>query len=39
MSICSTKLIEKIDGIAEDNRNGVFIRDNGKVSCRAPSAA
>ena len=33
------KLIKKIDGTAEDNRNGVFIRDNGRVNCQAPSAA
>jgi len=39
MSIYSTKLIEKIDGIAEDNGNGIFVRDNGIVNCRTPSAA
>ena len=39
MSVYSIKLIEKIDGIAEDNRNGVFVYDSGMVSCRAPSAA
>jgi len=37
MSVYSTKLIEKIDGTAEDNGNGVFIRDNEIVNCRAPS--
>jgi hypothetical protein len=39
MSVCSIKLIEKIDSIAEDNGNGVFVRDNRIVNCRAPSAA
>jgi len=39
MSVCSTKLIEKIDGIVEDNGNSVFISDNGRVACQAPSAA
>ena len=39
MSIYSTKLIEKIDGIVEDNGNGVFVHDNGMVDCRAPSTA
>jgi len=39
MSIYSTKLIEKIDGTAEDNGNGVFVRNNGRVNYRAPSAA
>ena len=39
MSVCSTKLTEKIDGTTEENGNGVFVRDNGRVDCRAPSAA
>jgi hypothetical protein len=39
MSVYSIKLIEKIDSIVEDNGNSVFIRDNGRVNCRAPSAA
>jgi len=32
MFICSIKLIEKIDSIVEDNRNGVFIYNNGRVN-------
>jgi len=39
MSVYSIKLIEKIDSIAEENRNGVFIYNNRRVNCRAPSAA
>ena len=33
------KLTEKIDGTAEDNGNGVFVRNNRRVNCRAPSTA
>ena len=33
MSVYSIKLIEKIDSIAEDNGNGVFVRDSGIVGC------
>jgi len=39
MSICSIKLIEKIDSIMEENGNGMFVYNNRKVDCWAPSAA
>jgi len=39
MSVYSIKLIKKINGITEENGNGVFVRNNGRVNYRAPSAA
>jgi hypothetical protein len=30
------KLTENIDGTAKVDGNGVFVRDNGRLSCRAP---
>ena len=39
MSVCSIKLIEKIDSIIEENRNSVFVYNNGRVDCQAPSTA
>jgi hypothetical protein len=33
------RLTDEIDGTAKVDGHGVFVRDNGKLSCRAPTAA